>query len=146
MAEIIPISKRPSLTVKADVTKALVQLIAVRVPVLKSLPLTLAWHFKVESTDLLEEWESFGPVITEFLEKNTEGDSVTLLEPDFNKLAYFIYYMGSFYRLNGDQGEKAEDNIFANLCYYFLSEFVGYTAGQEDFDLAEFFYKAFPKK
>ena len=146
MGELVNINHRPSLTVKSDLTKALVQLIAARVPVLKALPLSLLWHFKVENVELLDEWDKLFPPLNSFLEENAKGETVILREDDFNKLSYFIYYMGSFYRHSGDQDEKSADQIFCNLCYYFLKEYVGYEAGQEDFNISDFFYKAFPKK
>lgn len=117
--------------------------------VLKNIPERMAFHFKVEQYNMIEEWDKFMPVITTFLSEQRE-EEVELPANMFNKVSYFIYFFGSFYKHNGG----SDDERYVQVCYLYLKQYVNYEdrvdpdetmPAEGVFDFEAFFYRAFPK-
>lgn len=120
-----------------------------RIGICKNLRQDLQAHFKVNRIMLLDEWDTFYPALMAKIK--TDEEFVTLQEIDFNKAAYFIYYIGSFFKYNGKIDVGEEDEKYVQNVYDWLLNNKNYVAdqevpeGQDGFDFEDFFYKAFPE-
>lgn len=110
-----------------------------RMEVLKRLPKKLQYHFVVNKRSLIKEWDSFYPNLSESLPAPENKDEILLRQDHYNKLLYFTYYIGSFYKHNG---EGDADANFVKACYLILFNTIQFVDGEE-FDYAAFYERAF---
>lgn len=118
--------------------------------VLKNLPPRMGYHFKVEKLNMIEEWDNFVHAFKLFLSEQTE-EEITLPPDVFNRVSYFIYFFGSFFKHNGGP----DDERYVQVCYLYLKQYVNYQDRENPdetmpaegvFDFAAFFWRAFPKE
>lgn len=128
--------------VKSEMVVDLVTATLKRVELLKRINASFDYHWKVEGKNMLEEWDAFHREISPILINIQGPGTIPIKISLFNRLAYFMYFFGSFYKHNGEKS----DETYVMGCYIFLSETIGFVDGDEKFNMEEFFYTAFPKK
>lgn len=96
----------------------------------------MQFNFRVEKLKMLDEWTKF--VVDTPLLTVINGDTFAVSSQVFHKMAYFVYFFGSFYKHNGDKN----DEKFVQACYYYIGKYINFRDGEE-FDLTDLFNKGF---
>lgn len=136
------------ISVKIKTLSGLLQMTNNRINLLKGVldKKSTTFHFKVDGVNLIDKWTVFYDQVNQLLSSHEPGlDMVILPDNLFHQAAYFIYWVGSFFKHNGSQEVHSDDDVYVKWCYDYLFRVVNFVDG-EPYDMQGFFYRAFPKK